>query len=482
MSAIHSLRGQLIVTAIAALSLLALTAILVRDVVVGAEQRIVAEAQQQCLTAAEELASQYRVRLAFRDDTSLESLPLEAQELSLRALAATVLRAYDGLQGGFLQSGRLMGRAGLEAGEVLPPMSTLETDLVLSQLQSGASARIDDGDDILVAAAVADGSGSIEAWTMKRLSNVNNSVPSQRTWLLGGLALSALLGFGALLSISLQLRRGVETLHHGLERLESDLTYRLPAVSGDLGDVAEAINKMAGARDALEQHMRQQERLAALGRVVGGVAHEIRNPLNSLRLTLELLARRVRKQEGETAPIDAAVAEVDRLDDILTKLLAFGRPGAEERQPQQLAPTIRRAVGMAEERATRRNISIAVDLGQAVQSQADVDATQIEQVLLNLLLNAVEASPDGARVEVAARNGDQEIVIDVIDQGSGIDPEVREKVFDPYFTTKDTGSGLGLAISREILRRHGGDLSFESESGRTVFRASLPALAKEVRG
>jgi signal transduction histidine kinase len=282
-----------------------------------------------------------------------------------------------------------------------------------------------------------------------------------------------------LLSISLQLRRGVETLHHGLERLESDLTYRLPAVSGDLGDVAEAINKMAGARDALEQHKRQQERLAALGRVVGGVAHEIRNPLNSLRLTLELLTRRVQRQEGETAQIDAAVTEVDRLDGILTKLLAFGRPGADQRERQKLGPTILRAVGMAEERATRRNISIAIDLDQARQSEAEVDASQIEQVLLNLLLNAVEASPDGARIEVVARNGSQDIEIEVIDHGSGIDPEIRQKIFDPYFTTKDTGSGLGLAISREILRRHAGDLRVESEPGRTVFRASIPALQKE---
>jgi two-component system sensor histidine kinase HydH len=236
---------------------------------------------------------------------------------------------------------------------------------------------------------------------------------------------------------------------------------------------------MAGARDALEQHMRQQERLAALGRVVGGVAHEIRNPLNSLRLTLELLTRRVQRQEGETAPIDAAVTEVDRLDGILTKLLAFGRPGADQRERQKLGPTILRAVGMVEERATRRNISIAIDLDQARQSEAEVDASQIEQVLLNLLLNAVEASPDGARIEVVARNGSQDIEIEVIDHGSGIDPEIRQKIFDPYFTTKDTGSGLGLAISREILRRHAGDLRVESEPGRTVFRASKPEMQKE---
>lgn len=478
MSAIHSFRGQLAVTAIAATSLLALTAILVRDVVVGAEQRIVAEAEQQCEAAAAELAQQYRERLAFRDDTDLETLPLEAQDLSLKALTATVLRAYDGLQGGFVLSERIVGRAGSSGGD-LPPLSAAETSFVLSPNLGGGTARIDDGADILVSAAVVGEAEPIQAWVLKRLPNANNSVPSQRAWLLGGLALSALLGFGALLSISLQLRRGVENLHHGLERLESDLSYRLPAVSGDLGDVAQAINKMAGSRDALEQHLRQQERLAALGRVVGGVAHEIRNPLNSLRLTLELLARRIRKQYGETEPIDAAVAEVDRLDGILTKLLAFGRLGADERERRMLSPTIRRAVGMAEERATRRNIQIRVDLDEGGECEAQVDAAQIEQVLLNLLLNAVEASPENSVIEVAVCNGGGTIEMDVIDHGAGVNPEVREKIFDPYFTTKDTGSGLGLAISREILRRHGGDLKFESESGRTAFRVTLPAADQD---
>ena len=481
MSAITSFRGQLAVTGIAAVSLVALTAILVRDVVVGAERRIVAEAEQQCEAAAAELAEQYSERLAFRDDTDLEALPFEAQDLSLSALTATVLRAYEGVQGGFLLSGGIVGRAGAATGVDLPPLTPAETShLVLPRPSSGLD-RIDDGADILVSAMVPTESGSIQAWAMKRLPNVNDSVPSQRTWILGGLALSALLGFGALLSISLQLRRGVENLHHGLERLESDLSFRLPAVPGDLGAVAEAINKMAGSRDALEQHLRQQERLAALGRVVGGVAHEIRNPLNSLRLTLELLARRLRRDTGDTAQIDAAVSEVDRLDGILTKLLAFGRPGgAEVRERQMLEPTIRRAVAMAEERATRRNIHVEVDLAGGSVCEAEVDAAQIEQVLLNLLLNAVEASPDDNRIDVVARNGAGAVEIDVTDYGSGVDPEVREKIFDPYFTTKDTGSGLGLAISREILRRHGGDLRFESTAGRTVFRVVIPAAGERV--
>jgi signal transduction histidine kinase len=134
---------------------------------------------------------------------------------------------------------------------------------------------------------------------------------------------------------------------------------------------------------------------------------------------------------------------------------------------------------MAEERAARRNIQISADLDDGSECVAEVDAAQIEQVLLNLLLNAVEASPEDSSIDVALRNGAGTIEIDVIDPGAGVGPEVREKIFDPYFTTKDTGSGLGLAISREILRRHGGDLKFESEPGRTVFRVTVPAVDQE---
>ena len=473
---LSTLRAQLAVIAIAALSLVSLTTILVRDVIVGAEERLVAEAEHQCAKAAAELAQQYRERIEFRDEANLEALPPEAQDISLQALSATVLRAYEGLQGGFVMSGRVLGRAG---GAELAPLTESELALLERLAASVSTVREHDGDDILVAARAELDSPSMAAWTLKRLRDAGSTAPSQRTWILGGLAISALLGFGALLSISLQLRRGVENLQHGLERLESDFAYRLPAVAGDLGAVAKAVNKMADSRDALEQQLRQRERLAALGRVVGGVAHEIRNPLNSMRLTLELLARRIRKQQGDAAQVGAAVAEVDRLDEILTKLLAFGRPGAENRELQRIRPIIERAARMAEERAARRGIQIHVAMDADEAKQARVDGSQIEQVLLNLMLNAVDASGDGDRVEVAMRNGAHILAIDVADHGSGVDPEARDKIFDPYFTTKDSGSGLGLAVSREIARRHGGDLSFSSETGRTVFTLSLPAPGED---
>jgi signal transduction histidine kinase len=286
--------------------------------------------------------------------------------------------------------------------------------------------------------------------------------------------LSALLGLGGLISISIRLRRGVDAVNLGLHRLESDFTYRLPAIGGDFGEIGKAINQMANRRQALEATLRQQDRLAALGKVVAGVAHEIRNPLNSIRLTLELLGRRVHKGTVQGSEVDGAIEEVDRLDRILGRLLAFGRPGLHERRVQDVRPLIQRAVKMVQEQSQRKNVPIAMETG-GEPMEADVDGLQVEQVLLNLLLNAVEASPGGRPVRVQAAIQQGVIRIAVSDEGPGIAESIREHVFDPYFTTKETGSGLGLSVSREVVSHHSGELTFESNGRVTTFVLRLPA-------
>jgi signal transduction histidine kinase len=287
-----------------------------------------------------------------------------------------------------------------------------------------------------------------------------------------------LLGLGGLISISIRLRRGVDTVNLGLHRLESDFTYRLPAIGGDFGEIGKAINQMASRRQTLEATLRQQDRLAALGKVVAGVAHEIRNPLNSIRLTLELLGRRVQKGVVRGEEVQAALGEVDRLDRILARLLAFGRPGLEEGRVQDLRPLIERAVKMVREQSQSKNVLIAVESDRE-PLDADVDGLQVEQVLLNLLLNAVEASPGGSSVWVKARTQEGVVRIAVADQGPGIPDTIRDHVFDPYFTTKETGNGLGLSVSREVVSRHNGELTFESNGHGTTFVLRLPTRRDE---
>lgn len=475
-------RTQGLLIGLASLSMALLAAVLVQDAWRSTRNTLIDEAQQQCATAVREMQEQFidRASLPVSAETDVSAL-FEAEDVSLRGLSTAVLRSYEGMEGGFL-IGPENRMAGHPAGSFnISSTADLESEarLILDLAgQARATARsvigtTEDGNDLLVGSAMAIGSHNAVAWVMKRLSGANDPAAEQRRWWLAGLVLSAVLGLALIVSTSARLRQGVERLHAGLARLENDFAYRLPPSGGDFGDVAEAINRMAERRGALEATLRRQDRLAALGRVVAGVAHEIRNPLNSLRLTLELLDRRVRKGAAAGDEVRQAMQEVDRLDQILGRLLTFGRFDLENRQVQDVRPLIERALRIVDDRLQRKRIRIALEPNGSGPLEADVDAPAIEQILINLLLNAIDASPEGSTVRVAVAAERQRLRIEVADQGPGIQPGVRDQIFNPYFTTKENGTGLGLAVSREIAGRHGGSLDFESGEA-TVFVLQLP--------
>src|SRR5690606_30998962 len=152
---------------------------------------------------------------------------------------------------------------------------------------------VPDGRDVLVGAAAASEADGAVAWSLKRIAGVRDPIYIRRQWGLLALVLLATMAVGGVVAMSVRLRRGVDAVNAGLKRLESDFSYRFPEGTGELGAIAAAINHMADKRAELEATLRRQDRLAALGKVVGGVAHEIRNPLNSMRLALELANRRL---------------------------------------------------------------------------------------------------------------------------------------------------------------------------------------------
>jgi signal transduction histidine kinase len=229
---------------------------------------------------------------------------------------------------------------------------------------------------------------------------------------------------------------------------------------------------MAERRAQLEAHLRRQDRLAALGKVVAGVAHEIRNPLNSIRLSLELLQRRVNKGTATGEEVTGAMEEVDRLDHILARLLAFGRPDFEDRRAQDVRPILERAARMVQQQAQAKGVRLIADGGDI---SADIDAGEVEQVLINLLLNAIDASPPGAEVRIDTALARNSVRIAVHDEGPGVEQAARDHIFDPYFTTKQSGNGLGLAVSREVAARHGGSLELLPQNGHgSTFVLELP--------
>jgi signal transduction histidine kinase len=230
---------------------------------------------------------------------------------------------------------------------------------------------------------------------------------------------------------------------------------------------------MAERRMALEEKLRQQHRLDALGKVVAGVAHEVRNPLNSIKLTLQLLDRRLKKGITASNEVQECLQEIDRLDMIVGRLLAFGRPAMVNRHTQEIEPLIRQAIKMVHEPMQQRNVRIVISTMEPGLI-ADVDGPQIIQVLINLLLNAIEASPSSGVVRLTAEYLGPNVCIKIADEGNRIPEDVQQHMFDAYYTTKPTGSGLGLAVSREIVANHGGALEFESENSGTTFIMLLP--------
>jgi signal transduction histidine kinase len=221
------------------------------------------------------------------------------------------------------------------------------------------------------------------------------------------------------------------------------------------------------------------ERLATAGTIAAGLAHEIRNPLTAIRSGIQM----VRDQSGEADDtvevLDEVIHEVDRIDRLVGGLLMFARAPRASFGEVDMVDVVSRALALVEAQARRRGLALEVDLPPQMPLWGD--AGQLEQVVLNLLLNAVEAGGDGTVAVSLTATGDQPGSkvgrLTVKDCGPGIAAEHSDRVFDPFFTTKRDGSGLGLPISFQIVRRHGGELTLSAApEGGTVATVKLPQV------
>jgi signal transduction histidine kinase len=226
-----------------------------------------------------------------------------------------------------------------------------------------------------------------------------------------------------------------------------------------------------------EEAVRRSDRLAALGQLSAGLAHELRNPLGTIKASAELLLRNV-DAENEVAREMAGFigTEVDRTNSLVTRFLQFARPLQLQRDRADLAQTLDRAISQVEREA--KGATIYKNYAPEI-APFPFDAELMERVFYNLVLNAVQASPPGGAVSVKTRPAAGAVEIAVIDRGSGIDPKQRDSIFNPFFTTKPDGVGLGLAIVFKIVDEHGGKITVESEPGKgSIFHVLLPNTAE----
>jgi len=240
--------------------------------------------------------------------------------------------------------------------------------------------------------------------------------------------------------------------------------------------VAEQLAEANRSLQEAEAAVRRSERLAALGQLTAGLAHELRNPLGTIRASAEVLLKNIPEENAVAGELAGFIsAEVERTNGLITQFLDFARPLHVRPKETELGEVIDRAVAQLAQLRPPFDVAVYKNYSPDIKPLM-LDSGLMESVVYNLLLNAAQASPPGAAVTVKTRLVPGGVEIAVIDRGAGIEPKDRESVFNPFFTTKPDGIGLGLAIVARIVDEHGGTMAVESEPGQgSVFRVLLPA-------
>ncbi len=241
------------------------------------------------------------------------------------------------------------------------------------------------------------------------------------------------------------------------------------------GDGRQEIGTLVTLRDAetrhqLELHLDVSSRLAAISRLTGGIAHEIKNPLNAMALHLEVLKTKLDAAEPE---IDVISREIRRLDNVVKTFLNFNKPIELQRQALDLSELANSLVDLVRPDASSRNIKIETQLNEPMWINGDPDL--MRQAVLNVVVNAMDAMRESGTLQLHGACHEGECLLTISDSGPGIPPEIRDKIYNLYFTTKETGSGMGLAMTFRAVQLHSGTIDVTGEPGQgTTFRLRFP--------
>jgi len=292
-----------------------------------------------------------------------------------------------------------------------------------------------------------------------------------------GLLLSILLG----MLVARRITRGLGTLTHGAQAVASgDLTHRVPVVGADeIAELAVAFNKMTSDLGEASDRLVHAERIAAWQEIARRIAHEIKNPLTPIQMSMETLQRTYRAKHPKLDEIveestRTVLEECTRLKRIVTEFSQFARMPKPELAPCDLGEVVSAALALYK----GGTVPLTQELGPVPTVRADRD--QLTQVVLNLLENARDAvaGRDDGKISIRTREAGGGALLEITDNGVGFDPAVQGKLFAPYFTTKHSGTGLGLAIVQRIVTDHGGKISAEGEPGKgATFKVTLPGVA-----
>jgi signal transduction histidine kinase len=264
------------------------------------------------------------------------------------------------------------------------------------------------------------------------------------------------------------------------EVAEGNLSPTLPRGGGDeVGTLSTAFDHMLGRVRSMMREVEVSRQLAVLGEFSAQLSHEIRNPLTSLKLNLQGLARDVRRgklPESASQPLETCLREVHRLDNVVRGVLELAKPRESTRAPVAVHALLERVVDLHASRLSDHDIVVTREL-RADHDVVEGAETQLVGMLTNLLVNAADAQPHGGRIHLRTSSGDSRIEIVIADDGPGVPPHLAEDIFRPFVTGRATGTGLGLPMALAVARDHGGTLDLVPSPGTlrgAAFRVTLP--------
>lgn len=508
-----SLRTQVILLSAVVLAVLGLVVVVLASALRSSESAVAGAEQRRIAGTAYALARAYATHPSWARAASTDSLP---------AAADAVVGREPGVAGGwyFVTGNRLVDAPAApgppvpgppDAGSgrrrprtrVGPPADVADVAAIArgaALLGRDSSAVLRRPKDLIVVFATplralpntgtpatrAAGARPGSAWATVRVPGFRADQRRQTGW--AGLALAAAaLGCGLLaLGIARGVRRGVTTVARGLAALEHDLGTRVetagePAEIAELGDgvnrLADGLRRQMAEARAAEERLRHAERLAALGRLTAGVAHEVRNPLATMRLRAQLLQAAPDADAADRRALGVIVAEADRLNALVERLLTLSRPTPARVTPADVGAVVAGRLDAYAARAAAAGVHLVPPVhlpNDRDDLWAAVEADALAQIVDNVVQNAIEAmEPDGGTLTAAITRLTApatpreagEIAVEVRDTGPGPSDEAERHAFDPFFTTKPRGTGLGLAISYELVRAHGGTLRLARGDG-----------------
>jgi hypothetical protein len=454
----------------------------------------VADAERQIDRALGQLSENfYHFRASLLERKDSDPLAQDNDAL-LRKITSEALSAAPGVEGGFysVKDARLLGYAfptyeGTGPKTDIPPAEQPSIEaLVKAAIAARAEAekRVSAGADVILFRArplVEDGQLTGAVWLMQRLHGPLSAY---------GIGLFLLLGVSCAIAtgawwIMRRLDRGVSGIEKGLKGMETNLDKAVPLPGiPELDRISTAINHLARAqieimerRAELEHRLRQSDRLAALGRLTAGLAHEIRNPLASINLKIHLARNSLAEPDRLTRAIEVIQTETDRVNRLVTRMLSLAKPSEPTLVATDLSAFIGERLDLWRGRAEDQGSELRLVATNSFFETVNLDRDSVGQILDNLVENALEALGDkgGSIVVEIKRAGPKEIIIAVSDTGPGVLPEVVEQIFEPFFTTRNQGTGLGLFLSAEIARRLGGRIEYRPCTlGGACFEVWLP--------